>query len=134
MGGVTADRDPNMDANVKNHVFFAGARNHEGTLEAALHPDGVPPAEWEAGDLEPTIFVVDVDRTHPIMRYLELFSLKIVEGRTLTGPRGTQALLTSESVSSPAAAIFPNPTPQSRRKWRLEIWCGSIGMALGERF
>ena len=33
----------NMDANVKNHVFFAGARNHEGTLEAALHPDGVPP-------------------------------------------------------------------------------------------
>ncbi|MEN8005843.1 MAG: oligoendopeptidase F [Candidatus Krumholzibacteriota bacterium] len=33
----------NMDANVKNHVFYAGARNHEGTLEAALHPDGVPP-------------------------------------------------------------------------------------------
>ena len=33
----------NMDANVKNHVFFAGARNHAGTLEAALHPDGVPP-------------------------------------------------------------------------------------------
>ncbi len=33
----------NMDANVKNHVFFAGARNHKGTLEAALHPDAVPP-------------------------------------------------------------------------------------------
>jgi oligoendopeptidase F len=33
----------NMDANVKNHVFFAGARKHAGTLEAALHPDGVPP-------------------------------------------------------------------------------------------
>ena len=32
----------NMDANVKNHVFFAGARKHQGTLEAALHPDGVP--------------------------------------------------------------------------------------------
>jgi oligoendopeptidase F len=32
----------NMDANVKNHVFFAGARNHEDTLDAALHPDGVP--------------------------------------------------------------------------------------------
>ncbi len=33
----------NMDANVKNHVFFAQARNHESTLEASLHPDGVPP-------------------------------------------------------------------------------------------
>lgn len=33
----------NMDANVKNHVFFASARHHAGTLEAALHPDGVPP-------------------------------------------------------------------------------------------
>lgn len=33
----------NMDANVKNHVFFSGARNHAGTLEAALHPDAVPP-------------------------------------------------------------------------------------------
>ena len=33
----------NLDANVKNHVFFAGARKHAGALEAALHPDGVPP-------------------------------------------------------------------------------------------
>jgi oligoendopeptidase F len=33
----------NMDANVKNHVFFSGARNHASTLEAALHPDAVPP-------------------------------------------------------------------------------------------
>ena len=32
----------NMDANVKNHVFFAQARKHEGTLAASLHPDGVP--------------------------------------------------------------------------------------------
>ena len=33
----------NMDANVKNHVFFANARRHAGTLEAALHPDAVAP-------------------------------------------------------------------------------------------
>lgn len=32
----------NMDANVKNHVYFARARGHEGTLEASLHPDAVP--------------------------------------------------------------------------------------------
>ncbi len=33
----------NMDANVKNHVFFARSRGYEGTLEASLHPDAVPP-------------------------------------------------------------------------------------------
>jgi len=38
----------NMDANVKNHVFFASARKHAGTLEAALHPDGVSPAVFHS--------------------------------------------------------------------------------------
>jgi len=38
----------NMDANVKNHVFFSGARNHASTLEAALHPDAVPPAVFHS--------------------------------------------------------------------------------------
>ena len=42
-GGMRNTLAANMDANVKNHVFFASARNHEGTLDAALHPDGVPP-------------------------------------------------------------------------------------------
>ncbi|HPF69738.1 MAG TPA: oligoendopeptidase F [Candidatus Krumholzibacteria bacterium] len=38
----------NMDANVKNHVFYAQARDHAGTLEAALHPDAVPPSVFHA--------------------------------------------------------------------------------------
>lgn len=38
----------NMDANVKNHLFFAQARRHAGTLEAALHPDAVPPSVFHA--------------------------------------------------------------------------------------
>jgi oligoendopeptidase F len=42
-GGLKNTLAANMDANVKNHVFFSGARKHAGTLEAALHPDGVPP-------------------------------------------------------------------------------------------
>lgn len=31
-----------MDANAKNHVFRAEARNYDGCLHAALHPDAVP--------------------------------------------------------------------------------------------
>ena len=38
----------NMDANIKNHVFYARARNHDGCLEAALHPDAVPPAVFHS--------------------------------------------------------------------------------------
>ena len=38
----------NMDANVKNHVFFARARGHVDTLEASLHPDAVPPAVFHS--------------------------------------------------------------------------------------
>jgi len=34
----------NMDANVKNHVFYATQRKYAGTLEAALHTNAVPPA------------------------------------------------------------------------------------------
>ncbi len=32
----------NMDANARNHVFFARARNYEDTLESALHPNAIP--------------------------------------------------------------------------------------------
>ncbi len=47
-GGMKNTLAANLDANVKNHVFFAGARNYDGTLEAALHPDGVPPGVFHS--------------------------------------------------------------------------------------
>ncbi|MFO7607892.1 MAG: oligoendopeptidase F [Candidatus Krumholzibacteriia bacterium] len=47
-GGMKNTLAANMDANVKNHLFFAQARRHAGTLEAALHPDAVPPAVFHA--------------------------------------------------------------------------------------
>jgi len=47
-GGVKNTLAANMDANVKNHVFFSRARGHEGTLEGSLHPDNVPPAVFHS--------------------------------------------------------------------------------------
>lgn len=47
-GGLQNTLAANLDANVKNHVFFAQARRHENALESALHPDGVPPAVFHA--------------------------------------------------------------------------------------
>ena len=40
--------------------------------------------------------IVDVNRAHPLMQYLELYSLLIVEGRPLRGPVGSDVLIDSD--------------------------------------
>lgn len=57
----------------------------------------LPPQGWEASDKSSQILLVDIDRSHPIMRYLDLFSLLIAEGRMLTAPAGSADLLVAES-------------------------------------
>lgn len=57
----------------------------------------IPPADWARSDTAGQILLVDIDRTHPVMRYLELFSILIAEGRTLTPPPGSIDLLTAEN-------------------------------------
>ncbi len=41
-GSMSSTLAATMDANVKNHVFRAEARNYDGCLHASLHPDAVP--------------------------------------------------------------------------------------------
>ena len=41
-GGYINTLAANLDSNIRNHVFFARARNYADTLEAALHPNAVP--------------------------------------------------------------------------------------------
>ncbi|TWT79095.1 hypothetical protein CA13_04920 [Planctomycetes bacterium CA13] len=54
----------------------------------------LPPGDgwkWTTG---PTgVVLIDLDRTHPLMRYLELFSLLIFQGRAIEGPPGAVELL-----------------------------------------
>jgi len=65
----------------------------------------LPPQGWEWGELNDRVLLVDLDRTHPILRYLELYSLLIAEGRVLTAPAGAQELLTGET--GPLLAVAP---------------------------
>lgn len=65
----------------------------------------MPPGEWQQGELTGPILPIDIDRTHPIMRYLELFSLRIVEGYSLTAPRGATTLISADV--GPVLAIAP---------------------------
>ncbi len=59
----------------------------------------LPPQDWKWSDKSSQVLLVDIDRTHPIMRYLDLFSLLIAEGHTLSPPAGTTDLLVAESGS-----------------------------------
>lgn len=56
----------------------------------------IPPENWTAGEVTGPVIPIDIDRTHPIMRYLDLFSLRIVEGRSLDAPRGAASLITAD--------------------------------------
>ena len=51
------------------------------------------------------INIIDVERTHPIMRYLELFSLIIFGGRAIDGPPGSAVL--ADSDQGPVLTLAP---------------------------
>ena len=53
----------------------------------------LPSDQWSWASEPGQTILVDIDRTHPIMQYLELFSLLIFEGRSVTGPPGTRELV-----------------------------------------
>ncbi len=68
--------------------------------------DAQPPSEgWKFSESKGRLFVADVDRVHPLMRYLELFDLLIYEGKTMELPRGGRTLLSSDA--GPLMAIAP---------------------------
>jgi hypothetical protein len=57
----------------------------------------LPSDEWSWASERGQTILVDVDRTHPLMQYLELFSLLIFEGRAVEGPSGTRELIGGDS-------------------------------------
>tara|TARA_R110002049_G_scaffold285698_4_gene467143 strand:+ start:332263 stop:334233 length:1971 start_codon:yes stop_codon:yes gene_type:complete len=52
----------------------------------------LPTQGWKWATDPGQVVLIDLDRTHPIMRYLELFSLLIFSGRAVEGPPGTTEL------------------------------------------
>ncbi len=57
----------------------------------------LPSDQWSWTSGPGQTILVDIDRTHPIMQYLELFSLLIFEGRSVEGPPGTRELVGGDS-------------------------------------
>jgi hypothetical protein len=49
--------------------------------------------DWKFSSKPAPLTIIDVDRSHPLLQYMELFSLLIVEGRAIEGPPGTTELV-----------------------------------------
>lgn len=57
----------------------------------------LPNDQW-TWDSEPgSIVPIDLNRTHPLLRYVELYSLLIFEGRSVKGPDGTLELASGDT-------------------------------------
>ncbi|MDB4809687.1 VWA domain-containing protein [bacterium] len=100
----------------ETNTFFIGALPTTGVLQEGSLLSGSPdePAAIEqVGDSTNTgeeqirnswswdgdpsgLVIVDLDRTHPVMRYLELFSLLIFNGRAINLPDGGSELLSAD--------------------------------------
>jgi len=67
---------------------------------------GVPPqSDWIIGKTSVPINLIDLDRTHPMMEFLELNSVRIVEGHSVTPPPGGKVLIRADN--GPVFAIAP---------------------------
>lgn len=61
--------------------------------------------EWKIGEASGPVIILDVDRSHPITQYLEMNSVIIVEGMTVTPPEEGVVLMSSDS--GPVFGISP---------------------------
>jgi hypothetical protein len=66
----------------------------------ALPPDGT----WKAAPPAGPVFIIDVNRTHPIMQYVDMGTVRIVEGTALTPPAGATDLIRSDGGTLMAVA------------------------------
>ena len=53
----------------------------------------LPTKDWKWASEKGQLFLIDVDRLHPLMRFVELYSLLIFSGRAVEGPQGTTELV-----------------------------------------
>lgn len=58
----------------------------------------VPPGDkWQASPPKGPVFVIDINRAHPIMQYVDMRSVQIVEASMLTVPTGATPLIRSDN-------------------------------------
>lgn len=56
----------------------------------------LPSDDWKWITPQGSLTLIDIDRSHPILRYLEMYSLLVFSGRGVEGPEGTSVLVESD--------------------------------------
>lgn len=88
-GSTTTESSP---ATVPPASETAGPAGTSVDTTAADSVNG-PELNWRWTTPKSSVSLIDIERTHPLMRYLELFSLLIFTGRGVDGPPGTIELV-----------------------------------------
>jgi hypothetical protein len=83
----------------------ADSKPQNGAAKVSGNKGGAIAEEWKTGEASGPVLILDVDRSHPITQYLEMNSVIIVEGMSLTPPEGGKVLMTSDS--GPVFGIAP---------------------------
>ena len=59
---------------------------------------GIPPGdEWQAGEQAGPLFIIDSNRAHPILQYVDMGTVRIVEGQALGVPEAATELLRTDA-------------------------------------
>ena len=74
-----------------------GTASEDGREDSQEEQDSTVVKGWSEGETVSPIIPIDIDRTHPLMRYLELYSLRIIEGKAIQGPRGSRSLIEADA-------------------------------------
>jgi hypothetical protein len=80
-----------------NSPADAEAESQNTASEQSVNKESNVVDEWKTGEASGPIIILDVDRSHPITQYLEMNSVIIVEGMTVTPPEGGKVLMSSDS-------------------------------------
>jgi len=95
-------------ANLENPfdlIIFDGVSPQSMPFSNTLFIGSVPPAEgWGFGESQSPVMIVDTNKNHPLMQYLEMNSVRIVEGYPLKMPAGGTRLLEADIGTILAAA------------------------------
>ncbi len=78
-------------------IIYDRCRPAEMPLTSTFFIGALPSRDWSWSETKAQVQLIDIDRSHPIMRYLDLFSLLIAEGHALVPPPGSVDLLVGDS-------------------------------------
>lgn len=88
------------DSGVVDLFIFDGCAPEQMPNGNTLFLGSLPPGDqWKAGDATGPLFIIDSNRSHPMLQYVDMGTVRIVEGRPLTMPTGaTELLRTNEGI------------------------------------